>query len=142
MGSRWREVPLRVYFTDASERALLHARSGRYPVKAVRGRTARFFFRDSGGWRIRPFVRSACRFSLHDLAEPAPFSRLDLILWPETLGTRPLFERARILSRFRRLLSPHGYLFDRAGKAAELPGFFEPVSKTRGLYAPLRAAYA
>ncbi len=76
MGSRWREIPLRVFSTDSDDGSLARARAARYPFDACReiprDTFERFFVRESHGVQVRPFVRDVCRFVRHDLSQPPP----------------------------------------------------------------------
>ena len=135
MGSRWREIPLRVFFTDSDMDSLARARSGRYPRDSCRDLSretfGRFFTEESGGIRVRPFVRDACRFAGHDLSQIPPFSRLDLIACRETLSALASPARKDALRYFHSALAPDGVLLDHTGSAGDAPELFHPVGSGR-----------
>ena len=66
-------MPVQLFGTDISEKAIEKARAGFYPDGAVRDvsaeRLARFFTKvEGGGYRINKSVRERCAFVKHDLA--------------------------------------------------------------------------
>ncbi|HEX7941698.1 MAG TPA: chemotaxis protein CheB, partial [Gemmatimonadaceae bacterium] len=78
------DVPIQLFGTDISERAIEVARAGFYSETAVRDvgpdRLARFFTPvDGGGYRIGKLVRDRCLFAKHDLAHDPPYAKLDLV---------------------------------------------------------------
>jgi two-component system, chemotaxis family, CheB/CheR fusion protein len=74
---------VQIFATDIDDQALEVARAGRYAEASVRdispARLERFFLKDGNSYRVAKEVREMCIFSLHNLIEDAPFSRLDLI---------------------------------------------------------------
>ena len=145
-GSRWREVPLCVFATDADADSLALARAGRYSPDAARGMPRgmleRYFIRESNRIRVRPFVRDACRFSIHNPAQRPPFSQLDLIACRETLATIPAHARLGALRFFHSALPPGGILLDPTGTAASAPDLFARVGRGRCYAARSAAAVA
>ncbi|MFI5361929.1 MAG: ATP-binding protein [Elusimicrobiota bacterium] len=132
-GNRWREIPLCVISTDSDPGALARARAGRYPSDAVRAVSPKtfekFFTRESGHVRVRPFVRDACRFVRHEFACDLPFSRLDLIAGRGVLAAAPAPARPRILRSFHAVLTAGGVLVDPTGTAAAAPELFASVGR-------------
>ncbi len=80
----WR---VHIFGTDIRERAIEQARAGVYSQAAVvnvsAARLKRFFTKSPGGYRISEELRTLCVFAQHDLTKDPPFSRLDLISWPQ-----------------------------------------------------------
>jgi two-component system CheB/CheR fusion protein len=71
------EVPVQLFGTDISDRAIEKARAGAYPDEALRDvgaeRRARFFTKlDGGGFRISSLVRERCAFVKHDVTADPP----------------------------------------------------------------------
>ena len=67
------DVPVQLFGTDISEKAIEKARAGFYPDGALRDvsaeRLTRFFTKvEGGGYRINKSVRERCAFVKHDLA--------------------------------------------------------------------------
>lgn len=137
LGSRWREVSLCVFATDSDGAALARARTGRYPLAAMkrvgRERRERFFIEEESRVRAQPFVREACRFVSHRLSDVPPFSRIDLIDAREILAEISSSKRAGVLQGFHAALAPGGLLLDPTGVAKEAPDLFEPAG-SRGAY--------
>lgn len=135
MGGRWRERTLTVFSTDSDEEALARARAGRYPLGACRDlpreTVDRFFLSDAGGVKVRPFVRDACRFASHDLAQPSPFARIDIVASRGLLAALPASLHQAALRSFHAALVPDGLLLDQTGRASEAPGLFHPVGGGR-----------
>lgn len=131
LGKRWREVPLRVFFTDPDPDALAAARAARYPRSAARSvpraRLERFFSAEARRLRVRPFVREACRFTPHDRSRPSPFCALDLVCVRTTLAALPPRARLDALLLYHGALVPGGLLLDSTGSAAAAPDLFAPL---------------
>ncbi|HVE13955.1 MAG TPA: CheR family methyltransferase [Elusimicrobiota bacterium] len=135
LGSRWREIPVRVFGTDPDEDSVSQARAGRYSSRACQGgareNLGRFLILESDEIKVRPSVRSVCRFVRHALPEPPPFSRLNLIVCRDTLASMTADERAAALRLFHRALAPEGFLLDQTGGAVAAPELFHPVGSGR-----------
>ncbi|MFL5712827.1 MAG: CheR family methyltransferase, partial [Chloroflexota bacterium] len=78
---RWN---IRIFATDADPEAIAFARRGVYPASAVRGVDARtldrHFRRVDSEFEVGGHVRAMTVFGEHDLAQRAPFPRIDLIM--------------------------------------------------------------
>lgn len=139
MGSRWREIPLRVFGTDSNEESLARARSGRYPIDSCRDLPRktfeRFFISDSSNVSVRPFIRDICRFASHDLAQSPPFSSIDVIASRETLTLMPESMHKAALRSFHFSLVSNGVLLDQTGTAVNAPDLFQPVGSGRSYVA-------
>jgi two-component system, chemotaxis family, CheB/CheR fusion protein len=77
------EIPIQVFGSDISERAIRRARAAEYDTsiseRVSPQRLERFFERTRAGYRIKPLVREACVFVRHDVTADPPFSRIDIL---------------------------------------------------------------
>jgi signal transduction histidine kinase/chemotaxis methyl-accepting protein methylase/chemotaxis response regulator CheB len=108
-------VPVQLFGSDVSERAIAKARAGIYTADELRGvseaRLTRFFAPvDGGRYRIEPSVRGRCTFMRHDLTRDPPFSRVDLVSCRNVLVYFGAAVRERALSRFHYALNDPGFL--------------------------------
>jgi two-component system CheB/CheR fusion protein len=78
---RWN---IRIFATDADPEAIAFARRGVYPASALRGVDAptldRHFRRVDSEFEVGGHIRAMTVFGEHDLAQRAPFPRIDLIM--------------------------------------------------------------
>ena len=125
--------PVQIFGTDLSEPALEVSRAGVYSKSVAStmppDRLARFFLRKYDGYSITHHVRELCLFSKHNLAEDAPFSRLDLIVCRNVLSRLAPAAQRRALQGFYYALRPHGVLL--VGTSEEAAGM-ELFFKAKG----------
>jgi two-component system CheB/CheR fusion protein len=141
LGSVADRVPIQIFGTDISEKALEKARAGFYPENIDSNLSPallrRFFVRATGGYRVSKAVRERCVFAPHDLIKDPPFSNLDLISCRNVLiYFGPLLQK-RILPTFHYALKPGGYLL--LGKSETINGFanlFAVVDKPHRIFSP------
>jgi two-component system, chemotaxis family, CheB/CheR fusion protein len=78
-----RDVTIRVFGTDISNRAIERARAGRYLANIAQEvspvRLQRFFAQADGAYQLVKEVRDQCVFATQNVARDPPFSNLDLI---------------------------------------------------------------
>ena len=135
------EVPVQLFGTDISEKAIETARNACYPDAAVRDvrpdRLARYFTKvDGGGVRIAKHVRERCAFVRHDLAADPPFSKLDLVSCRNVLIYFGAELQKRVLATFHFALNTPGFLvLGRAENIADGSNLFEPVDKESKIFA-------
>lgn len=76
-------VPIQIFATDLSEKAINKARVGIYSQQDLETvspkRIQRFFTKADGGFRVNKAVREMCIFAPHNILRDPPFSRLDFI---------------------------------------------------------------
>lgn len=109
------EVPVQLFGTDISDRAIEKARTGFYPDGAFRDlspeRLARYFTKaEGGGYRISKSLRERCAFVKHDLAADPPFSKLDLVCCRNVLIYFGPELQQRVLATFHFALNEPGFL--------------------------------
>jgi two-component system, chemotaxis family, CheB/CheR fusion protein len=103
-----------IFATDLDERALEHARAGRYgaSIEPAVGaeRLARFFSREGEEYAVGDRIRGMCIFSQHDLLRDPPFSRLDLVSCKNLLIYFQPDLQQRVLDLFHYALADGGHL--------------------------------
>ena len=132
LGEDRRRIPVQIFATDVSERAVEIARRGEYPASVVGEvspeRLEKFFDPvEDGRYRVKPFVRDLCVFARQDLTRDPPFSRLDLIVCRNVLIYLGPPLQQRLMSIFHYALKPEGYL---------LLGSAESIGQRTDLFAP------
>ena len=119
----------RVLATDVSERALGHARAGRYGNWSFRREMpelrARYFTGDAPGAEVIEAVRELVQFRRHNLAkEPAPAGPFDVVLCRNVLIYFEAETSAQVLKKLLGAVRPGGYLIVgpvETALAAQLP---------------------
>lgn len=139
LGQALDHYTVRIFATDLDEEAIAFARRGVYASAALADLPeeliGRYFTATDGGYEIKKHVRNLVIFGQHDLAQRAPFPRIDLILCRNVLiYFAPELQR-RTLQIFAHSLRNDGYLL--LGKAetnAPLAEFFQPQHKVHKVY--------
>jgi two-component system CheB/CheR fusion protein len=107
-------VPIQVFATDISDRAVDHARSGLYPASisadVSEPRLRRFFTKTESGYRINKSVRDVCVFARQDITRDPPFSRLDLVVCRNVLIYLSAPVQQKLMTLFHYSLRPFGFL--------------------------------
>ncbi len=119
----------RVLATDISERALEHARAGRYGSWSFRRRLsdlhARYFTGSPPGAEVVPAVRKLVQFRWNNLAkDPAPAGPFDVVLCRNVLIYFEAETSAQVLKKLLGAVRPGGYLIVgpvETALAAQLP---------------------
>ena len=165
LGSRLRDMDVRVFATDISPSAMEFARAGLYPPSAVAqlkpGWRERYFIPDGASFKVDKAVRELCIFSVHDVIRHPPFIHMDLVSCRNLLiYFKPAMQEA-LFNNFHYALNPGGLLLlgksESAGPASALFDVLDSRNKlfrrkpaptvrplrfdTRApIFAPLRAA--
>jgi two-component system CheB/CheR fusion protein len=135
------ELPIQLFGTDISEKAVEKARAGFYPDASMRDmsaeRVARFFTKaEAGGYSINKSVRERCAFVKHDLASDPPFSKLDLVCCRNVLIYFAPELQKRVLTAFHFALSEPGFLLlGQAENLADGSNLFQLVDKEDKIFA-------
>ncbi len=126
--------PVQIFATDIDADAVETARQGFYKEEISEQispeRLARFFHKREGGYQVHAELREMCVFSVHNLVQDPPFSRMDFISCRNVLIYFDAALQKRVLPLFQYALNPHGFLF--LGPAESLGGLgdlFLPVDK-------------
>jgi chemotaxis protein methyltransferase CheR len=119
-GTRWDGWTFEILATDISTSALARAREGRFSrFEIQRGLSVRnmlkWFREDGDEWVADEKLRSAIRFDIHNLCDPAP-GRFDIILCRNVLMYFAMPLRTIVLDRLADALDPGGVLMLGAGE--------------------------
>lgn len=114
IGSRMREIPVRIFATDIDEQAVALARTGLYPEAALENvdaaMRARYFEFEGKQWRVSKQIRDMCVFAAHDVMRDPPFMRVDLISCRNLLIYIKPEGQDELFAKFHQALNPEGYL--------------------------------
>lgn len=135
-----RQYSTAIYATDIDPDSLNQAKEAHYAVRSLaqipnRWRQ-RYFIRDGDRYRTASEVRSLVFFKSHNILDPLPFRRIDLVTCRNVLiyMTEPLQER--VLLSIHEALNPGGFLV--LGKVEGLAGaardLLEPVDVAERIY--------
>jgi len=139
LGARADGIRIQIFGTDINEKGIAKARSGIYPESAMKNvsaaRTAKFFTKVAGGYRVNKSIRDLCVFARQDVTKDPPFSSLDLISCRNFLIYIQPELQERVISTFHYALNPAGFLLlGNAESAASYPQMFAPLSKKNKIY--------
>ncbi|HTD33024.1 MAG TPA: CheR family methyltransferase [Candidatus Elarobacter sp.] len=139
LGDRIGEFHVRIFATDLNEDAVAFARHGVYPQSAFEGvpreYVDRYFTERPDGFEVKKHVRNLTVFGQHDLAQRAPFPRIDLILCRNVLIYFAKELQQRTLQLFAFSLRTDGYLaLGKAETTSPLPEYFRPVHRGFKVY--------
>lgn len=108
------EIPVQIFATDLSERAIYKARIGLYSKRDLESvsplRVRRFFTLSEGGYRINKSVRNMCIFATHNILIDPPFSRIDFISCRNLFIYFDTEAQKRAINVFHYALNEDGYL--------------------------------
>jgi two-component system CheB/CheR fusion protein len=132
-------VPLQIFGTDISERAIATARAAVYPESEVAKlspeRVANFFSRAEHGYQINKSIREMCVFARQNVCEDPPFSRLHLVSCRNVLIYFGSALQRQVVATFHYALQPDGYLMlGHAESLREFPDLFSSLDKHNKLY--------
>jgi two-component system, chemotaxis family, CheB/CheR fusion protein len=125
LGGAQSGVPVQIFGTDISDRAIEHARLGIYPesiasdVSAARLR--RFFVKNENGWQISKSIRDLCVFARQDVTKDPPFSKLDLVSCRNLLIYMGPVLQKKVIPTFHYALKANGILM--LGGSETIGGF-------------------
>jgi two-component system CheB/CheR fusion protein len=131
---------VRIFATDIDPEAIAHARHGIYPAAALSNlsaeRVARYFVRlPDDRFQVKKRLRSCVVFGEHDLAQRAPFPRIDLVVCRNVLIYFTSELQRRVLQVFAFALREGGHLvLGRAETVGPLAEFFAPDERCPKVY--------
>ncbi|MBP0466542.1 PAS domain-containing protein [Roseomonas sp. PWR1] len=134
-----RDVKLQIFGSDVDPDAVAAARDGLYPP-AIRAdvtpeRLARFFTQETQGYRVSSDLRASVVFTVQDVLNDAPFSRLDMVSCRNLLIYLSPEAQAKVIALFHFALRPGGILLlGGAETIGSAPGRFEVISKPGRIY--------
>lgn len=127
---------VQIFATDIDEQALATARQGAYPQSVAEevhpDRLKRFFIKKGQHYHINKDIRQMVLFSMHNLINDPPFSKLDMISCRNLLIYLGSHLQKKLIPLFHYALKPGGYLF---------LGPSENLSSHRELFRPLTAKH-
>jgi two-component system, chemotaxis family, CheB/CheR fusion protein len=139
LGPSFNNQDVKVFGTDADERAIVQARHAHYRPEQVEGVPPRvleeWFVAEGGGFTVRKEIRRAVVFGVNNLLTDAPISRLDMLLCRNLFIYLDAEVQKRALTRFHYALKQQGILV--LGKSELIPfagHIFEPVDLSRRIY--------
>jgi chemotaxis protein methyltransferase CheR len=129
-----------IYGTDIELECLRAARDGRYPAASLKSLPAhwrqRYFSPAGVQYAVGPKLRSLVHFKRHSVLDPAPFGRIDLVVFRNVLIYMTDALQEQVLLSLHGALNPGGYLV--LGKVEGVPGrakdLFEPVNVPERIY--------
>ena len=114
LGEERADIPIQVFGTDLSERAIQTARAGVYKenieADVTPARLRRFFYKADGGYQIRKAIRDLCIFSTQNVFNDPPFSRMDLVSCRNVMIYLSQSLQKRVIPIFHYALNPTGFL--------------------------------
>ena len=129
-----------IYGTDIEPECLRAAREGRYAAASLRSVPAcwrqRYFARAGAGYAVGPALRDLVHFKRHNILDPAPFGRIDLLVFRNVLIYMADSLQEQVLIGLHGALNAGGYLV--LGKVEGLSGaakdLFAPVNVPERIY--------
>ena len=124
---------VQVFASDIDAEAINVARFGFHPKNITeditRKRLDRFFSIMDNGFKIRKQIRDMIVFSIHNLIEDPPFSRMDLISCRNLFIHLKQDLQRKVLPTLHYALNPNGFLFLGSSESIkDLVALFAPVS--------------
>ncbi len=144
--ARWRDWTIEILGTDFSATAIAQAREGLYSQFEVqRGMPIAVllseFDAEDEAWRVKPALRAIPRFMVHNLLDPPPAGRFDVILCRNVLLYFSAEGQRAVLDRLAAAIAPDGLLMLGAGETLlGLTDAFQPDPVLRGFYRRAAAA--
>ncbi|MCB0163441.1 MAG: PAS domain-containing protein [Anaerolineae bacterium] len=134
-----RQSEVQIFATDIDLEAVERARAGLYPGSIMadlsKERLNRFFKQEGSSYRINKAIREMMIFSVQNIVQDPPFSRINLISCRNLLiYFRPILQK-RVFPIFHYALKPNGFLF--LGSSESLGDFaplFSLVNKRWKIY--------
>jgi two-component system CheB/CheR fusion protein len=139
LGDELGRFNVRIFATDIDDGAISFARRGIYAHPSLAGvpenLVNRYFVKEGDDYGINKLVRNMVVFGQHDLAQRAPFPRLDMTICRNVLIYFMAELRKRALQLFAYSLRDGGYLvLGKAESAAPLGEFFDPEDRKLKVY--------
>jgi chemotaxis protein methyltransferase CheR len=129
-----------IYATDIDSDSLSRARAARYEASSLTNVPTpwrqRYFIREESRFRLSPEVRRLVVFKRHNILDPPPFGRIDLLACRNLLIYMTEALQERVLLSLCETLSPGGFLI--LGKVEGLTGaarnLLEPMDIGERIY--------
>ena len=139
LGKKAAKIPVQIFATDLSDRAINNARTGRYPESIARDfspeRLERFFVKADGSYQVSKSIREVCVFAKHDVTRDPPFSNLDLISCRNVMIYMGPVLQKRAMAFFHYALKPTGFLLLGKSEAiGRFPDLFAVADRKYKIY--------
>jgi two-component system CheB/CheR fusion protein len=109
-----RDIKLQVFASDIDAQAIAVAREGLYSLsikdEIPADRLARNFVREDGGYRVTPALRGAVVFTVQDVLNDPPLSRMDMVSCRNLLIYLKPDAQAKVIGLFHFALRENGVL--------------------------------
>ena len=138
----WDDWQIDILGTDVSPQAIAQARNGIYSQFEVQrglpiGDLIARFDQEGDDWRIRSALKTRINFTPHNLLDPPPAGRYDIILCRNVLLYFSAERGRAVLDRLRSAIAPDGMLVLGAGETLlGQTDAFAPDPQLRGIYRP------
>ncbi|HWI85617.1 MAG TPA: CheR family methyltransferase [Sphingomonas sp.] len=142
---KWDDWTIDILGSDVSPQAIAQARGGVYshfevqrglPIADLMAR----FEPEGDDWRIRSILKARTNFTVHNLLDPPPAGRFDIILCRNVLLYFSAKRRRCVLDRVAGAIAPDGMLILGAGETVlDQTDAFTPDPHLRGVYRPAGA---
>lgn len=129
-----------IYGTDIEPECLRVGREGRYPLASLRSVPGhwrqRYFMLSGGEALVGPQLRSLVRFKRHNVLDPVPFGRIDVVVFRNVLIYMTDVLQEQVLVNLHGAMNPGGYLIlgKVEGVAGAAKALFEPVNIPERIY--------
>jgi two-component system CheB/CheR fusion protein len=139
LGPALEQFNVRIFATDGDAEAIAFARRGIYPTAALAHMPeeliARYITKEDDTYQIKKRVRGLTVFGQHDLAQRAPFPRVDMVVCRNVLIYFTAHLQQRTLQLFAYALRDGGYLvLGKAESPGSLADVFAPADKQHKVY--------
>jgi two-component system CheB/CheR fusion protein len=113
-GNQISTIPVQIFATDLSEKAIIKARQGVYTLAELETvspkRIQRFFTQTDGNFKANKAVRDMCVFAQHNILSDPPFSRQDFISCCNLFIYLDSAAQKKAVNTFHYALNHDGYL--------------------------------
>lgn len=132
-------IPIQIFGSDLSEKAIAKARIGLFTLKDLESispkRIQRFFTKSEGAYRIIKSVRDLCVFAPHNVLSDPPFSRLDFVSCCNLFIYLDNIAQKKAVRTFHYSLNENGFLMVGKSESIDLStNLFVPFNKKFKIY--------
>jgi two-component system CheB/CheR fusion protein len=132
-------ITVKIFASDLSVKCIEKARAGIYALQDLKNidekRIKKYFIKRESGYHVSKTIRDNCVFTVHDLTQDFPFSKIDFISCRNVLIYFNAELQSKVLASFHYALRDNGFLF--LGKSESVytaQNLFDPVEKKEKIY--------
>ena len=134
-----RDIKLQVFASDIDAQAIAVAREGLYSLsikdEVPAERLARYFVQEEGGYRVSQALRGSVVFTVQDVLNDPPFSRMDMVSCRNLLIYLKPDAQAKVIGLFHFALRENGVLLlGMAETPGNVAGRFAVLHKPERIY--------